>query len=161
MTVTDEIDEGHHRINIEALKHRRKIEPYVKRIIKFWRQYKASQTNAWSNMRYAQNATKGKQRYTQTVGGVKKLFGSLRASLELEENDEDEGNTKREKRILKLASKSYKTMVENSKLGDALIVERCYVLLGTRPNDHSLLFSALQSLIEREDEVSSIIFVKQ
>jgi len=50
----------------------------------------------------------------------------------------------------KLASLSYKKMVENSKLGDALIVERCYVLLGTQPQYHSLLFSSLQKLIEYE-----------
>ena len=45
-------------------------------------------------------------------------------------------------------------MIENNKLGDVLIVEKCYVLLGTQPDNHSLLFSGLHNLIKYEDEVS-------
>ena len=85
---------------------------------------------------------------------MKAMFGMVRASLNTEEFDDDD--MKREERALKLAKESYKTMMQNSKLGDVLIIERSYVLLGTKPNDHSMLFSALQKLIEKEDQVSVI-----
>lgn len=47
-------------------------------------------------------------------------------------------------------------MIENYKLGDVLIVEKCYVLLGTQPDNHSLLFSGLHNLIKHEDEMRQV-----
>jgi len=43
-----------------------------------------------------------------------------------------------------LAKESFETMVENEKLGDVLIVEACYILVGTKQEVHSLLFRSLQ-----------------
>ena len=42
-----------------------------------------------------------------------------------------------------LGKESFKTMVENEKLGDILIVEACYILVGTKQDAHSLLFRSL------------------
>ena len=56
---------------------------------------------------------------------------------------------------LKLAAESHKEMTENFKLGDACIVEQCYMLLGTKPEHNSLLISALQHLVNFEEPVST------
>mmetsp|Transcript_3030 Transcript_3030/g.4565 ORF Transcript_3030/g.4565 Transcript_3030/m.4565 type:complete len:1665 (-) Transcript_3030:65-5059(-) len=51
------------------------------------------------------------------------------------------------------ASQAFSHMTQSDKLGDVCVVERCYVLVGTNSDNHSLLFCALQQLvdIERED----------
>ena len=54
-----------------------------------------------------------------------------------------------------LAKESFETMVENEKLGDVLIVEACYILVGTKQEVHSLLFRSLKQLIDIEREVST------
>ena len=44
-------------------------------------------------------------------------------------------------------------MTENFELDDACIVEQCYVLLGIKPDQNSLLISALQCLVDFEEPV--------
>ena len=56
----------------------------------------------------------------------------------------------------KLAKESFQAMIENEKLGDVVIIEACYMLVGTKKNVHSLLFRSLQQLIDHEREVSFI-----
>jgi hypothetical protein len=51
------------------------------------------------------------------------------------------------------ASQAYKYTTEAEKLGEICVVERCYVLVGTKSTDHALLFYALQQLIDIEREV--------
>ena len=129
------------------------MEPYVRKIINAWRKHKSDMHSSTPFLGQRLQSFQNFRKANKTRGGVKKIFG-LRASYEMDESDSDNSSSEREKRILSLASESYQTMLENSKLGDVLIAERCYVLLGTRPSDHSLLFSALQELIEHEDQVS-------
>ena len=57
-------------------------------------------------------------------------------------------------KVQKQALESHRTMVENFKISDVCIVEQCYILLGTKPEDSSLLLSALESLIQFEEGVS-------
>lgn len=51
-------------------------------------------------------------------------------------------------RALQLASESYKHVVENCDLGNIIIVEQCYLILGTDHKKHSLLIASLQQLID-------------
>merc|ERR1711933_21897 len=61
----------------------------------------------------------------------------------------DMGNKSRSQTV-----ESYETMLENELIGEVCIVEKCYILTGVDAKSHSLLFNALQQLIdlERKDE---------
>lgn len=59
------------------------------------------------------------------------------------------------KRSQELASESYQTMLKNYEEGEVCIMEQCYIIFGSEPNRHSLIFSALQSLVDSEREVSN------
>jgi len=48
------------------------------------------------------------------------------------------------------AIESYQTMLENERIGQVCIVEKCYILTGIDSKHHSLLFLALQQLIDLE-----------
>ena len=69
---------------------------------------------------------------------------------------EDE-EKKRSTLSLRLAAESHKQMALNNELGDVCIVEQCYILIDTKPESSSLLFSALQNLIIFEELVSILI----
>ena len=58
-----------------------------------------------------------------------------------------------------LGLSAYQAMVEAEREGDICIVEKCYVLTGTRLQDQSLFFCALQNLIDMERKVSHISFI--
>lgn len=51
------------------------------------------------------------------------------------------------------ASQAYRYIAEAERLGEICVIERCYVLVGTKSTDHALLFYALQQLIDIEREV--------
>lgn len=52
--------------------------------------------------------------------------------------------------IRRLGISAYQAMVDAEKIGNICIVEKCYVFTRTRLQDQSLLFCALQNLIEME-----------
>lgn len=54
---------------------------------------------------------------------------------------------------------AYQAMVESEKEGDICIVEKSYIMIGTRLADVSLFFYALQNLIDMERKVSTFIIV--
>jgi len=54
-----------------------------------------------------------------------------------------------------LAQSSHKAMIDAEKEGDVCIIEKCYVLTGTRLLDQSLLFHALQNVINMERYVNA------
>jgi len=51
---------------------------------------------------------------------------------------------------LKQAKESYETMIENEKLGDICVVEKCFIFIGVNPAEQSLLLCALQQLVLQE-----------
>lgn len=51
---------------------------------------------------------------------------------------------------------SYQTMKHAGKYGNACIMEKCYVLVGCRPDEHVLLLGPLQQLVNAERKVSDI-----
>ena len=55
--------------------------------------------------------------------------------------------------IKEQAKEAYDAMVKADEFGDVCIVEKCYVLIGTKSQDQSLLFCALQQLVDAEREV--------
>ena len=77
------------------------------------------------------------------------FFSIRKSSNEESKNDE----TKVSRRSLELASESYQAMIENSSICDVFIIEQCYTILGIDPDTHSLMFSALQTLVDFEREV--------
>ena len=55
-----------------------------------------------------------------------------------------------------LAAEAYKFMVEADRQGEVCIVEKCYVMIGTRLKEQSLILNGLQKFIDVEREVSCI-----
>lgn len=57
----------------------------------------------------------------------------------------------------RLAIEAYEYMLDSDSLGEACLVQNCYVLIGTKPEEQSLLFRALQQIVdlEREDSVDN------
>lgn len=55
--------------------------------------------------------------------------------------------------VRQLGISAYNAMIESAKGGDICIVEKSYVLTGTKLQDQSLFFCALQNLIEMERKV--------
>ena len=53
---------------------------------------------------------------------------------------------------IRKAAVSYRNMIQNDDKGDICIVEKCYALIGTKLDEHSLLFNALQCLVDSERE---------
>lgn len=58
-----------------------------------------------------------------------------------------------------LGISAYQAMIEAEKEGDVCIVERSYVLTGTKLQDTSLFFCALQNLIDMERKVRGRIYL--
>ena len=56
--------------------------------------------------------------------------------------------------VRRLAAESYQEMVKNDTYGDACLVQKCYIMIGTRPAEQSLIFCALQQIVDLEREVS-------
>ena len=56
--------------------------------------------------------------------------------------------------VRRLAVESYQEMLKNDSYGDACLVQKCYIMIGTRPEEQSLIFCALQQIIDLEREVS-------
>ena len=56
--------------------------------------------------------------------------------------------------VLKQAKESFEAMVENEKLGDVVVAEKCFIFIGVNPNEQSLLLCALQQLVQLERLVS-------
>ena len=56
--------------------------------------------------------------------------------------------------VRRLAVESYQEMLTNNTYGDACLVQKCYIMIGTRPEEQSLIFCALQQIIDLEREVS-------
>lgn len=56
--------------------------------------------------------------------------------------------------VRRLAAESYQEMVKNDTYGDTCLVQKCYVMIGTRPAEQSLIFCALQQIVDLEREVS-------
>ena len=52
------------------------------------------------------------------------------------------------------AKESYETMIENEKLGDVCIVEKCFIFIGTNPKEQSLMLCALKQLVHLDRMVS-------
>ena len=57
-------------------------------------------------------------------------------------------------KVRRLAAESYQEMVKNDTYGDACLVQKCYIMIGTRPAEQSLIFCALQQIVDLEREVS-------
>uniref|UniRef100_A0A7S4J9G5 cGMP-dependent protein kinase n=1 Tax=Odontella aurita TaxID=265563 RepID=A0A7S4J9G5_9STRA len=58
--------------------------------------------------------------------------------------------------VRRQAAEAYNAMIEADRLGDVCVVEMCHVLIGTRPEEQSLLLCALQQLVDLEREDNSL-----
>ena len=52
------------------------------------------------------------------------------------------------------AKESYEAMIENEKLGEVCIAEKCFVFIGTNPQEQSLMLCALKQLVDLDRMVS-------
>ena len=60
----------------------------------------------------------------------------------------------------RLAAESFKFMNEADSGGDIIIIESCYVMIGTKPQEQSLVLSALQKVVDVEREVRILLVFK-
>ena len=72
-----------------------------------------------------------------------------------QEYEEEEYLPPSSEHIRRLGISAYQAMIDAEKDGDICIVEKSYVLTGTRLQDQSLFFYALQNLIDMERKVRS------
>ena len=56
----------------------------------------------------------------------------------------------------RLAKESYRKMIENFELGYMCVVEKCYIIVGTNPENNSLLFRGLKQLVDYEREDTTL-----
>ena len=104
---------------------------------------------------------KMKRKINRTSGGLLSIIWARRESdvaqikshLDLSNEGSKNVLMKVSKRSKKLASESYQAMLDNSTQDFVFIIEQCYTILGTDPDTHSLMFSALQILIDSERKV--------
>jgi len=87
---------------------------------------------------------------------------SLTLSSELGARRSRESGGKKGKSVIisekskRIAIDSYKSMIESAALGDALIVEKCYVMIGGKQSKQFLHLRLLQNLLETERMASVI-----
>ena len=140
-------------IKNERLKHRACIK-----IVKWWFAHRLRRNSSSGSLTTHFELISSKMSYKKSLSKSRNQtldFDSLSdSSYSDDENDAfmDFRRTKEESAVL--AKESFQTMVENEKLGDMLIVERCYIFVGTNEKVHSLLFRSLQQLIDSERDVS-------
>jgi len=60
----------------------------------------------------------------------------------------------------RLAAEAYKVMNDDDRGGDVCIIETCYVMVGTKLHEQSLVLSALQKLVDVEREVILLVYFK-
>ena len=111
-----------------------------------------------SNMKWGR---KGSDKLVVSMNGLRRSkfrstsLGDV-AGTDTETSDdsggEDECTTPPE-HIRLLGQSAYQAMIDAEKEGDMCIVEKCYVLTGTRLQEQSLLFCALQNLINMERDL--------
>ncbi len=68
-------------------------------------------------------------------------------------DDEDECDVSVSEQARRMGISAYQAMVDSDKEGDMCIVEKSYIIMGTRLPDQSLVFYALQNLIDMERKV--------
>jgi serine/threonine protein kinase/CRP-like cAMP-binding protein len=86
-------------------------------------------------------------------------FGDLGADSDDDTSDDSrrDNGTAHSERVRRLAISAYQAMIDADKEGDICIVEKCYVLTGTRLQEQSLLFCALQNLINMERKLNDVV----
>jgi hypothetical protein len=77
------------------------------------------------------------------------------ASIDHDVVDDDESLAPVAEHARRMGISAYKAMIDSEKEGDMCIVEKSYILTGTRLVDQSLFFCALQNLIDMERKVSA------
>ena len=88
--------------------------------------------------------------------GLNRVVGFI--SRRMASNEDRKSDEKKvSRRSLELASESYQAMLENSSMCDVYIIEQCYTVLGIDPDTQSLMFSALQTLVDFEREVCHLL----
>jgi hypothetical protein len=73
------------------------------------------------------------------------------------DDDDDEHFQTVSEYARRMGTTAYQAMVDSEKEGDICIVEKSYIIIGTRLVDQSLFFCALQNLIDMERKVSASI----
>ncbi len=69
-------------------------------------------------------------------------------------DNDDECDLSVSEQARRLGIAAYQAMIDSDKEGDMCIVEKSYIIMGTRLADQSLVFYALQNLIDMERKVS-------
>ena len=166
--------------NIKQLRLERK---YASKISNSWKSHKVSREKLELNEREKNVLKKSVKKWSRRLSDscLDELEKSARLDLDKIRRQADNPVSVNESKILrhgkrsnflptkpsprasKLAAESYKVMIKNFEVGDACIVEQCYILLGTKPENSSLLISALQNLVDFEEAVSvlDIYFLRE
>jgi len=70
------------------------------------------------------------------------------------DDDDDEYDVPVSQQARRMGIAAYQAMVDSDKEGDICIVEKSYIIIGTRLVDQSLFFCALQNLIDMERKIN-------
>jgi cGMP-dependent protein kinase len=130
---------------------------------KIMRQKAHSMVERASSFMVGRNAS-SERKLTMTASEIRKnnirasSFGDLAADSDNDTSDDSGVNerTALPERVRRLGLSAYQAMIDADKEGDICIVEKCYVLTGTKLQEQSLLFCALQNLINMERKLNDI-----
>lgn len=138
---------------IKTLRLQRKV---VTKIINTWRKHKLKASTCQeilnpNSIKRLVNTSINKWRLNKPDTDIKEIESKTDSSNE-QNTLKTFQLTQVKSRAKKLAAETYKTMTENFDVGDTCIVEQCYILLGIKPENNTLILTALQKLIDFEDQ---------
>jgi len=116
----------------------------ARKIASFWRKY-ADRKRRHSKTLNTPNFWEKKGKHWQGLFGKKNKGEAINEDKKLKQGSAS-------KTAIRLAKESFDEMNACARVGEVCIVEKSYVLLGTKPEEQSLLFAAMQQMVDMERE---------
>jgi len=144
---------------ISALRRCRRKAAAARTIARYWHAYRTKKRDKLSSHSNASPKfweKKGKHHWQGLFSGKnggahnKHKVGSIPEEGELKSKISSSSTTA----VIRQAREAYKLMTESQE-DEVCIVEKSYILLGTRPEEQSLLFAAMQNMVDMERESNS------
>jgi len=127
-------------ISLEKLKTLREERKATRTLVRHWRRYQEAKglRDKWNTRRKVKSS-------------LRESFQSMHQNLLDEDNDSVASDPKPISGHVKVqAFNSYNTMIENEKLGEVCVREKCYILRDVKAEHLSLMLSAFKQLIDIE-----------
>lgn len=121
----------------------------ARKIASFWRKYADRKGRKQSTALNTPNFWEKNGKHWQGLFGKKNKGETINEGEKLKQGSAS-------KTVIRLAKESFDEMNACARAGEVCIVEKSYILLGTKPEEQSLLFAAMQQMVDMEREVRNI-----